>query len=83
MLRLSESEIMDGSLNYIQHRLNGYLMELKWEQEREWERSRLVAFTIAKSMGATKAKTENDFMKIGGEAKTKLDEKTIQKLRDL
>jgi|688.fasta_scaffold1747636_2 hypothetical protein len=84
MLKLSEPEIMDGSLDYIQHRLNGYLMELKWEQEREWERARLVAFTMAKSMGATKAKTEKDFMKIGEDLKPNtLTDEQIKRLRDL
>ncbi len=82
MLGLSEAEMYDSSPEYVMHRLNGYFSKLRWSEEREWERSRMVAFTVAKSLGATPARNAEDFMKIG-QPKQKLTDEQIKRLKEL
>jgi hypothetical protein len=85
MLGLSESEMMDGNIDWICSRLNGFLLLEKFRQTEEWKRSRLVAFVTAKSLGSTKAKSENDFLKLedDGKKKTRLTDEQIKRLKEL
>lgn len=83
MLGLSEAEMYDSSPEFVLHRLNGYFSKLRWSEDREWERARMVAFAVAKSLGATKAKTADDFMEIGGEKKQRLTQEQIDRLKNL
>jgi len=84
MLGLCQDEMFFGDIDFIISRLDGWLSLERFRQNEDWKRSRLVAFTIAKSMGSTKAKTEKDFMKIGEDNQpTQLSEEQIKKLKEL
>lgn len=64
MLGLSESEMYFGDLDFIEARLEGFLMLKKFDSTNAWRQARMVAFVTARGLGATKAKTEQDFIKI-------------------
>lgn len=81
---LSENEMFDGSLDFIEARLGGWLMKLNHDDLQDWKRARLISFTIAKSMGATKAKSEQDFLSLGeAPKKSQLTDEQIKQLREL
>jgi len=48
MLGLSESEMYDSSPEYVMHRLTGFMDKLRWSEDREWERTRMIAFVTHK-----------------------------------
>jgi hypothetical protein len=83
MLGLSESEMFDSSPDYVAHRLNGFLMHLKWSEMEQWKRVRMLGFITSKSFGATKVKKVEDFMELGDKPKTRLTEDQIKRLKEL
>jgi hypothetical protein len=85
MVGLTYDEMMHGEIDYIVHRFNGWLMLHRFSEIESWKRSRMIAFSVAKSMGATKAKNVEDFMPIndGTKMKTNLTPEQIEKLKNL
>jgi hypothetical protein len=84
MVGLSADEMFMGDLDFIYYRLNGYLMSVKAKEISDLKNARLISFITAKSMGATKAKSAEDFMKIGEEKKkARLTDEQIEKLKNL
>jgi hypothetical protein len=87
VIGLSDNEILDGDIDMIFLRFNGWAMLRKANEIQEWKRARMIAFTVARSLGATKAKKENDFLRIDEPARkmpsTKLTQEQIERLKNL
>lgn len=80
MLGLSYDEMMHGDIDYIVHRFNGWAMLNRHREIEDWKRARLIAFVVAKSNGATKAKDPEKFMPLN-ENKQRLTKDEIEKLK--
>ena len=81
MLGLTYDEMMHGDIDYIVHRFNGWAMLNRHREAEAWKQSRLVAFSIAKSLGATKAKKPEEFMQIDeGQKQSRLTPEMIEQM---
>lgn len=76
--------MMHGDIDYIVHRFNGWAMLHRRKEVEAWKQSRLIAFSVAKSLGATKAKKPEDFMQINeGPKQGRLTSEQIERLKNL
>ena len=84
MIGLSENEMMNADIDYIYYRFNGWSMLRKADELDEWKRTRMVAYTIAKSMGATKSRKPEDFIKLDEpQRQSRLTPEQIERLKNL
>jgi hypothetical protein len=81
MLGLTFDEMMQGDIDYILHRFNGWAMLNKYREQEEWKRARLVGWIVAKSAGATKAKDPEKFMPLE-KKQSRLSEADIERLKN-
>lgn len=82
MIGLSYDEMMFGEITFIEHRFAGWAIKYRHENLERWRQTRTIAFTIAKSAGATKARDESSFMKLNEpQKKSTLTPEIIEQLK--